>query len=338
MSLVGRAWLRVAVRDVWVALVCAGILTACAGSRRLTSGVDDYSQFRKVRLATGVEQRLKAGWHYLKTQPHGAYRQEIEPWYRQLEAAYVTNAWDYPERLRLYLDALPDAPRAPQVRARLRQLESLGAERVAEEQRFLQEQQQREARLAAAKVARGEFIRSLTGWLRTLARLDAYDKSIAEWDAEFKQHFFDQDPKGICEGDRCYKTELFQFDVPEGRGLQTRSAGFTVVLHLSAQRLVSAEVEASMLFSRLGEAAAVDGVQDDDFQGRAEAIGTSTQIIGLALENRFPRAECEQPAVSPTIVLRRCRGKQSEARIGVDADQTDRVLFLPAAASDAPVH
>ena len=107
------------------ALVAAFVATApgCAVGNRLVGSRSDYVAYRKTRVAGSELDRLGAANRYLKDHPDGRYREEVAGWFTVEERRYVQRAHDRPSLLRAYLAALPDGPRAGDVKARLTELE-----------------------------------------------------------------------------------------------------------------------------------------------------------------------------------------------------------------------
>src|SRR5688500_6884451 len=98
-------------------------LCGCAAGQKLTAPIDDYEAYRRVRLAGSVEQRLAASWRYLKLMPDGRFRSEVQGWFTRNEPRYVELANDDLNRLRTYLESVPDGPRAQAVADRIAELE-----------------------------------------------------------------------------------------------------------------------------------------------------------------------------------------------------------------------
>ena len=55
--------------------------------------VDDYELYRQARVAGTLEERLTFAWRYLRHYPNGAFRAELQRWFKQVEPDYFDYAW-----------------------------------------------------------------------------------------------------------------------------------------------------------------------------------------------------------------------------------------------------
>lgn len=314
-------------RSTLLLIACATLTgTACGSGQRVVADVDDYAQYRRVKLETSFERRLTEGWRYLRRHPEGTFRDEVRSWFETAEERYRRQAWDSAPKLRTYVKSIPDGPHTPSVRARIAWLEQRAQAVVDEERDFLIRERERQQRFDAAARHRAEFQQLALTWVRVLSATPAFGRTATEWEPELSTAFFEREPPGSCDGATCEKVEPYAFEVPSPRGLEERRANFSVLLNLDAEgRLVGASLTGHALFDGLAEASRLERVEIGDLLARAEAIGTAVQIASVALEARFPHDRCSQEAVSPTVLLRHCDGRRVELIAAEAIGEADRI-------------
>jgi hypothetical protein len=214
-------------------------------------------------------------------------------------------------------------------------LEQLARAAAAEDASFMRSERDRQKRFDQATLDRLAFQRELAAWLARAGRLRAFGSAIADWDPAFKTAFFEEEPPGLCEGQRCEKVTQFVFELPTLQGLYSQAVGFSVVIELDGTALQSITVSGFQLFNRLAESASKQRVRIDDLQARAESIGTAVQMVGAAVEAEFPHERCTVEAISPTALVRRCDGQSVEMVVGESHDQPDQIQFTALAQPSA---
>jgi hypothetical protein len=307
------------------ATLCA-VLSACSSVPRLTSSPDDYERYREVRLHTTFLGRLGAAWRYLRTQPRGAFRPEVERWFERADERYLVRHWDDVSNLERYTVTLPDAPRSDLARSRIATLQALRQHVENEETAFLEREVERQRELDAAKAARNEFIRILMSWVQAQVTSTDFGKPSTDWNPGFRKAYLEDAAKAICQRDACRKSFLFSFEIPRQDGLETRAASFTLVAHLRGEKLHALELSGPRLFDRIAEAATARPSDPEDLQARAESIGVSAQILTMSLATGFTDPACEREAVSPVVLSRRCGGRAADVIAAEDETQDDRIV------------
>ncbi len=313
-----RAWFTWA-----LLLMLAG--SGCGASGRLTADPTDYAQYRQVRVADSFERRLSAGWTYLRTQPQGRWRAEVETWFRSAEERYLRRAWARPSSLYGYLAVLPDGPHAAEVRARIFALEETARTAAIDESSLMRQERARQQRFDAAAQQRTAFRAALAGWLTLLGGERLPGSASEQWSPEFSRRFFEIEPPGNCVEQRCQKTDRFEYQLPIPEGLETHAATVQTTLQLTGGRVERVVVSGYGLFNAIAESVSLERVPHDDLQARAEAIGTAVQFIGAAVEPVFPFSRCDREAFSPTVLSRQCDGQRLDMVVAESFEQADRI-------------
>ena len=66
-------------------------------------------------------------------------------------------------------------------------------------------------------------------------------------------------------------------------------------------------------------------------QRRAEAIGSTEQLMAAVMEARFPRDICAGAPVSPVVLERSCRGVRVQVVAALEVGSEDRIVVEPVA-------
>ena len=322
-------------RPSWVPVFVAAVLFAqgCAAGRQVTAGVGDYDQYRRLRTAHTVEQRLAQSWRYLEDYPDGRWSGQVRAWFGPAEQRYFDRAHDNVDRLRMYLDTLPDGPHAQRAAQRITELELAQQYRERHEQRFLASARAVEKRLAHAQAMRHELVEQFSNWARRVAMIRSFGKRTEELPAAFIFPWRLEKPEAHCAEGVCKKTLSVTYAIPSHKKLEPRQAIFDVLLRLDgAGHVTRAEITGPGLFSRVGEAVQLGPVAPDSPRARAEAIGRSVQVVSTALARSMPSSQCARAAVSPVVLARQCEGVRLDMSAAVDAGGEDRIVVQPALA------
>jgi len=304
-----------------------GLWAALAGcsAARFTARVDDYQLYRATRLGSTLEARLAAANQYLNRMPDGAFRAEVERWFKPQERKYFRRAWRSLPRLRAYLAAMPDGPNAEVVAERIVELELEAQFAKNREERELSAARRAGQELDSAAAARRRFLREFSGWVAELAEIRTFGEPTSELDHELIYRFRLSDPPGKCAGDRCRKLLSFGFKVPFEKKLLEREAIAEVELGLERGGLVSARLGGPDLFSRLDEVVELRALAPHDAQARAEAIARAAQLVAHAVESSLPASQCERQPISPVILVRACRGLELVVIAATTIEEDDRI-------------
>lgn len=319
---------------VWVGtlLLCVG----CAASRQITAGVGDYNQYRRVRTAHTVEDRLAQAWQYLEEYPQGRWSGQVRAWFKPAEQRYFKSVHNNPDRLRMYLDAMPDGPHAKQAAERITELELAEQYRKRNDARFLASARAVEKRLAHADAMRHKLVEQFSNWSRRLAMIRSFGKPTEDLPAAFIFPWRLDKPEARCVGDICKKTLTISYAIPSHKKLEPREAIFDVRVLLDDEgRVTRAVITGPGLFSRVGEAVQLGPVPPDSLRARAEAIGRSVQVVSSAVAHAMPSPRCGRPAVSPVVLSRQCDGVRFDMIAATTPGEEDRIVVRPAPANPA---
>lgn len=312
-------------------LLTSTLLVGCAAGRQVTAGVGDYDAYRRVRMTHTLEQRLAEAWRYLREHPDGRWNKEVRAWFEPAEKSYIERAHDNVERLRMYLDALPDGPHANQAAERIAELGLAVQYRRQHEQRFLSHARAVEKRLADAQAMRHELVGRFSNWARRVAAIRSFGQRTDELPAAFVFPWRLQQPEARCSGLVCKKTLSLPYAIPEEKKLSPRRAIFDVLLQLDQKgHVTQAVITGPELFSRIGEAVQLAPVPPDSARARAEAIGRSVQVVSSAVAEPMPTSRCSRAAVSPVVLSRQCEGVRLDMVAAVDPGEEDRIVVRPA--------
>jgi hypothetical protein len=311
--------------------LCLLLLSAagCAVGERLLTSRGDYALYRETQVAEKELERLRAGHLYLQKYPDGRYHAEVASWFGPAEARFVKRAHDHLSMLRGYLKALPDGPRAAQVRDRLAELEI--------HQGYLRRDAERERRklarvtkdLSEATRSRQSFVSTVSELVTRLSTLRAFGLPIARAEPAILREFKDHHGALQCAPERCHKTFVLDYFVPASSRYVSRVVEIELTIELDRGRTRSAELGGPEFFSRLGEAVDRRALVETSLAERVEAIARAVQVVENALESPLPAARCEREAVAPSVLVRDCRGVRVEMRAGVETPPRDVIVVTP---------
>jgi hypothetical protein len=314
------------------------LLSACSSlGQHAVMSVDEYAEYRRFRLAPSVEQKLSAGFDYLKANPRGAFHSEVSSWFKRVQRDYVEQAWNEPVRLEALLAVAPEGPEAERAAARLVELRLTREYHARHERAFDERVARMERRLASAESGRRELVSGIRGWVRHLSAIRSWGQRTSELDPELIFAYRLSEPGARCNDDGCSKTMMVSYDVPEGKAQSERQAIYDVGLRLEKGGVRAAFVSGPELFTRLGEAVRVAAVSPSDLVGRMEAIGQAVQVLALAVEPVLPASRCAAESVSPVVLRRVCDGVDFRVISAVELGDEDRIVVEPSAAVVAPI-
>lgn len=313
-------------RWLLAAVLCAG----CAVGTQLTAGPKDYNLYRRVRLARTLETKLGASWRYLRAEPEGRWAGPVRGWFEPAERRYFVRAHDNIDRLKMYLQAMPNGPHAKQVAERITELELAYQNRRRHERRVLGHAEAVERKLAEAEAGRHRLIQGYTRWVRRIASIHSFGRETDALSGNFIYHWRLEPPGAHCVEQRCTKTVTETYTIPGPKHLTKHEVIYDVTLLLDRQGMVSqAMISGPALFSRVGEASLLRPVAPGDREARAEAIARTARITQAAVQGPMPASRCARQPTSPIVVLRQCGGLRFEMIAALKPDQDDRVVVRP---------
>ncbi|HVU05303.1 MAG TPA: hypothetical protein VHE30_26325 [Polyangiaceae bacterium] len=297
--------------------------------RHTTVSPEEYAAYRRFRLAENVGGKLGAGYDYVSRWARGSYEKEVRSYLARTEPDTLGRVWNDAQGLEGFLRVVPHGKYADRAATRLVELELAAEYRARTEHSFDAKIEAMQSRLAAADAGRRRLVSQLVSWVKHVAAVRSWGKRTSELDSDMIFAYRLSEPAARCDDDRCVKTVVVSYAIPEGKVQSPREAVFDVGLELSNGGVVSAYVTGPDLFSRLGEAVTLSAVSPTDALARAEAIGQATQVLALAIEPNFPSSRCAVQAVSPVVLERHCDGVSFRAISALSLEEEDRIVVVP---------
>lgn len=311
-------------------VLLAGLSLGCgAASEALTADPVDYDKFRRTRTAETSEARLRASFEYLEQVPDGRWRDQVKSWFDRAEPLYYERARDSVPALERYLGTLPDGPHGKLAAERINELRSSRRATRQRDAEVLEDALGVEQRLADADQSRKVAVRAIAEWSASLSGVTSFGKPTSELHHELIHHYRVEAPAARCADERCLKSVILSYSIPESRRLATRKMVFDVELVLYRGTVVKARLAGPELWNRLYEASERVPVRPDDAQARTYAIARAVQIVESALGTSYAPNECQREAVSPVVLARECRGVRVQMLAAPTPDVDDELVVEP---------
>jgi hypothetical protein len=320
-------------------LLCAALLTmwvplnACSNTwQQLTANPDDFSGYREYRAAEQLPTRFRAASGYLREFHEGRWRSEVHQWFEQASGAYLKRWWSDERRLLAYQNWTGQGPYQKIVEQRLQVLAEQNVANRERERKLLSAARASETEFNRATRLRQQLLQVFRHWLTQLVTLRSFGQETSALPHEFLHDFREVEPRALCGALRCSKVVLLPYGVAAGGKLSWRELLFQVDLTLDGGAVVGASLEGVGLLDAVAEALQKRAVTRTDLQAKAEALGATMQLISIAIDGSLPADRCEQPAVSPMVLVRECDGVRLEIHVAQSDDAPDRVVLRPAGA------
>jgi hypothetical protein len=302
----------------------------CSGSvRQLTANPDDFASYREYRVAEQLPARFRAASYYLSDFQEGRWRREVHEWFEQVSGAYLKRWWNDEQRLLAYQNWTGHSAYSKRVEQRLQVLAEQGVANRERERKMLSAARASENDFNRATRLRQQLLQEFRRWLGQLAALRSFGQTTSALPHQFLHDFREVEPRASCEAQRCSKVVLLPFGVAAQGKLSWRELLFQVDLTLDQGAVVGASLEGVGLLDSVAEALQKRAVARTDLQAKAEALGATMQLIGIAIESALPADRCEKPAVSPMVLVRECDGVRLEIHVAQSDDAPDRIVLTP---------
>jgi hypothetical protein len=316
-----------------VGLLCALLACAsgCAAGARLTADRRDYALYRETRVAATPALRLGASGRYLKEQPNGRFRAEVERSFARAEPRFFAQAYDRPSLLRAYLRVLPDGPHAQAAYARLDEfglLNKFRARNAAASEAFVKRV---ESELVGAEKGRQELIREVSSLVSLMVRTRSFGAPTSELDHELIFRFRLSPPAGVCEDARCTKPVHLAYAVPSAGKLVPRELSGLLSIELARGNVAGFSLSGREMFSRIAEAIDRKPIESSNLLARTEGIARAVQVFDNATSAAFSAPECKKDVIAPVVLLRECGGVRMTVTAALEPGQEDRVDVVPVA-------
>ena len=309
----------------------------CASFRHVIADDQDVADYRAFRVAAHPGRRLGYASTYLSEHPHGAFADEVRAAFDAEENGYFERAKGSRVAAREYLTYLPRGPHAPQAVALITAFDTnLEEKELAEVARKVRRD---EALLEKAAVARRRVGETILAFVGALTSDQMYGARIDDAPAPVQRILRPEGSEGTNgRGARrsgptwggpplSKEVDLF-FLLPTQPERESRVATVDIQLFRAATgEVTSAEVSGEDLFVRWQEAdriVALDATQSAD---RTEAGVHALEVLGGALEGRFPRETCGNTQGAGTLFSRSCGGLSVVIVMGESAGARDRIVF-----------
>jgi hypothetical protein len=311
-------------------------LVGCSYGTRFNVPSDEYATYRRVKLESALEARLRASLVYLHRYPKGTFAVEVRGAFEQAEERVRVRAWNSVPRLHAYLRAMPDSPHADLVRARIAHFKEVARVAAAEEVALLEKAAERQHLLDDADASRKGLQQELLQVIERLAQFDAYGQPLDQTSGSLHAWLMSVDSPGVCEQTTCVRTFRRDFAVPADLELAERTLSYDVRVEMQGGKVNKLVLSGFALLDRIAETIFVRRIDQGDLQAHAEGIGQSVHFISMGLHPALPDPPCAAEAISPIVLARRCQGKQATVTVGLDFTEADRIEFAPAPGSTPP--
>lgn len=313
---------------LWTTAVLLGLASSgCGAAAQLTASPEDHADYRRARSAEKREEQLSLAWQYLETHPKGRYRDEVRAWFGPAEAEYYLASEQSVAGLRAYLQLLPEGPHAENAQERLDYLRGKRRRLQGEEAALAARGLRLNQKLDRADERRKALLKELRRWVILLSSIRSFGQPTTNLSEGLLLAFRWQEPVGKCRGRRCTKVLTLDYLIPDAGRLQERAAIVEILIELDADGKVARAVLAGPdLFSRVGEALALEPVGPGDGQGRAESIGRALEQVEYALESTLPVERCGREAVAPVVLERVCDTVRVRLIAALEPGQDDQLV------------
>lgn len=300
-----------------------GLGTGCASATRLIAPNDDYADYRRVRLAATMGERLRAAEQYLRDRPTGAFADEIRSLWATDEPHFFEMAKASREATLEYLTALPRGPHADAATSLLAAWDTRIEE--GEGAALLRDARRTEALLAGAAIQRQAVGDAIFDALRALADVNAYDRSLD--DAPRPLRRFLTGAEGPTWGRMPERTtrDLF-FVVPSQLERESRLAMLTLSVRVVEGLVRGGRVSGPDLFVHWLEADSMVALDPTNPDHRARAGRHATERLDGFFEALLPKRRCSVNTDARTgeaLLVRECDGwtlSVTRSRAGGEGD------------------
>jgi hypothetical protein len=306
--------------------IAAGILcSGCALARPMIAEDHDLADYRAYRVAAHPGARLFYADEYLREHPKGAWVDEVRADFDHDEEAYFERAKTSRDAAREYLAFLPHGPHAPQTVALIAafdtNLEELELAEVARKVRH------NEATLESAAVARRRVSEVILAAVGALSDDNVYSAPFGTQPEPIARVLAPRAPATWGKIPDARVHDLY-FVLPTRPERESRVASISIRLERGDDgRVVRGVVEGEDLFVRWLEADRIVALDPTQLGDRTEAGEHALDILGGALESRFPRNHCLVREARNALYARACDGLSVVMTMAESAGALDRIVF-----------
>lgn len=340
MRLVGSARAGAVVSLALVAWALAG----CHVGEQIVAPTDDLTDYRAFRMAAHPGTRLARAQQYLEAHPNGTWADEVRGAFEKEEPEYFERAQGSREKAREYLVDLPRGPHADAALAILVEYDSKVED--LETARLMRGARRTEALLDNASNQRRVVGERVLGHVAALADPVVYGAPITSLPEALRVDMEGPAKRTWGRMPLRREEEVF-FSLPAKRERESRVASVAVALAVEGDRVLAGWVEGPDLFTRWAEADLMKPLDAGQPGDRSLAGKHVAEVLGGALEGRFPAAKCGPPGGLPSlrvrpllpkvaaraprgrvVFARACEGLRIEALQGDGPGEGDVVTFM----------
>jgi hypothetical protein len=310
-------------RQFVVRAVLLGVLAACSAcnpARAFVATPNDYADYRRMRLASTLEDRLAAAWAYLEARPEGRYATRLRAFFDDVEPVFYRVRSRDVAGLEAYLRALPRGPHAGEAMQRL-----IDARNEARREDLdVRATRATMLRVSADDRSRRQAAEAIADWVRPMLEPAPWLGTFSDAPAEVLARFRLSTSEPVCvregETERCLKQVVRGFRVRGPDGEVERELRFSVEVRLApGHRLVGMSLEGKAMARATLEASSAEVASTDDatsWRALIESLGKAIFEDGRACSGGEDAVgvftlSCEEAA----IVLRASRGADEVERI-----------------------
>jgi hypothetical protein len=303
-------------------LACVG----CAVAKQMLAAPDDLADYRAFRVAAEEGRRLARADNYLKRHPRGAWAGEVRAVFEAEEGTWFEAAKTSRTLARDYLVDLPHGPHADAARALLAFIKQDDSD--IDTLVLLADSRRMAATLDVESVRREQVSDVVLEELSVLldpttpgAVIDDPPRALASALPGPPRRTWGTGPS--APPPKPLREDQLSFVVRTPTGPEKRIAQVRLRLNLAGRRVVGGRIEGADLFIRWTEANEVRVLDTANVTDRATAASAVLEILGGALEARFPAARCTARPRQGDILARACDGWRSSARMGARPGDED---------------
>lgn len=311
-------------------------LVGCTSGKAFIATAGDYADYRETRVSRTFEGRVGAAGRYLERHPHGAYVEEVKPYFERAELLFYESNEKTIDGLEAYLDALPKGPHAAAARDAL----SFLRERSNRPDDLLVAAASTRRRLEQNAALRARAREALSAWLERSMTRSLFTTPFDEAPKEVLVPFVLGLPEPRCSTidppergavRRCAKVLSLPYVIPVKRSYESRELTFEVTIETDARgRARRVVVSGPDMFARLQETYAKDAIEASDLARRIDAVERAVDVITGAFEAQVSiDPKCAEDVAAPDVTHLHCNGIDVVGTLGGGPDGDDVVIVTP---------
>ncbi len=273
-------------RGLVLAAVFAGV--GCHSGKVFIAPAGDYADYRAVRVAEDVDERMARTWAYLKERPDGMYAGRLRRYFEKSEPVFFKMRSRSIRGLEAYLEALPDGPHADEALAMLMGRRDAKRRESAD----MREARLTGSRLDAEREKRDEAAKLLHWWLDAFLHTEVWSAPLSDAPKDLIVRYRLSLPQPKCTAaaedatrQRCVKPLERSFRVPGSGQLEDRTLAFLLEVELDERWYVQrVTVSGAGILLATEEARRKKALEDDEASTRAAAAAFVARLTTSLFE------------------------------------------------------